>query len=260
MEFKEQSEYSGEKNEKLETLNCNTTIKQQKLREKAGEALEKNNNASGTKVEINQWNVKAHECLREMLILRGFSGSKLDAKLNSIDNPGDEWLKYASKTLSGKFSDSPEIYTLWDRAITNIDKNITDDDKKWRIARENFWGLAKNDSSKEAYLLRNMLSSAGFVFRENLSDGTAPILKDHIKGWDINKVQNWIKNDPDREEIAKRLIAGREAGKVPKSDTHDRVLSIDHILARSNGGNLLDGRNLRFMTMRDNEFKGNESE
>jgi RHS repeat-associated protein len=159
-----------------------------------------------------------------------------------------EWIAYASKTWSGRFSESPQLSALWKRATKGVDN--------WDIARENFWKLVKNDSSQEAATIRDMLKDSGCVFRKNLSDGTAPVLSKKIPKFTEDAARKWAGSDPKRQEIIERLIESRNAGKVPKSDISDRLVSIDHELARANEGSLLAPDNLRLMFLRDNVFKG----
>jgi hypothetical protein len=144
-------------------------------------------------------------------------------------------------------SQTPELATLWNRAIDGV----TD----WDAARENFWRLVRNDPSQEADFARRLLNEAGFVFRQGSAPGTAPVLADHIRKFSEPAAWRWAGNDPVRRNIVQRLIDARKAG-VPASDFSDRVLSVDHGLARTNGGSLLQPGNLWLMLLRDNLFKG----
>jgi hypothetical protein len=90
-------------------------------------------------------------------------------------------------------------------------------------ARGRFYDLVSNGQDADARDVRELLTQAGF----ELNGRNAPTLKTV----DVD--------DPDT-----RLRS-------------DLTLSIDHIQARADGGAVLDAENLRFITMRDNSFRGN---
>ena len=155
----------------------------------------------------------------------------------------------SSDIYSSTFAQSPALKELWLRASSGA----TD----WDAARNSFWRLVRTDSGKAAESVRQMLGDAGFVFRAGSDTTTAPVLAAHIPAFSEDQARQWAGSDSDRAAIVDRLMDARAAGSVPKNDFSDRVLSIDHVKARANGGSTFDPANLRFELLRDNSFKGN---
>jgi RHS repeat-associated protein len=186
---------------------------------------------------------------RNNAVKEKYGGVDLQANLKPIPQRGTkQWATYASEAFQGTFAENRQLFSLWKRAAKNAGT--------WDEAREAFWALVRTDKSNEAKFVREMLDDAGFVFRKGSADGTAPVLSEHIGKFSEARARAWAGKDSFRNEIVDRLIAFRESGTVPASDFSDRVLSIDHVIARENGGPLLDPVNLRFMIQRDNSFKG----
>jgi hypothetical protein len=182
----------------------------------------------GNALAVAGWSLRALYMFRGIAMeSAGFRAWLADADLNSLASDGESTSnlsesasKVAQKAYFSRFSETPALKKLWERAAQDLPKTADGFAK----ARRNFWQLVNSDSSAEAVFVRDMLKEAQY----ELQAGTnAPLLK--MKDWDQR--------------------ASRELT--------DRRLSIDHADPKSvSPDKTLDPSNLGFLTHRDNSFKG----
>jgi hypothetical protein len=173
-------------------------------------------------------------------------------RLKSIDNDlrsqqQKEFLQYAQKVYDNKFSKTPELNSLWNKAKEGKE-NFND-------ARNNFWKLVNSDNSREAQTVREVLKSAGYELREG---SQAPRLE--MKAADAKSMQTTLeKLSGEKKEVMKRAIADLSVNK-DKQNNLERTyltLTIDHASSQSVEKNRsLDPSNLRFMSSWDNSVRG----
>jgi hypothetical protein len=126
----------------------------------------------------------------------------------------------AQRALASRFSETPALKSLWEQASRDLPNTKVG----FATARSNFWEVVNNGTSRDAQTVRNILREAGYQLQ---GGSLAPM--NQMEGWD---------NRTSREVT-------------------DRRLTIDH--AGSQGATpdrTLDPENLRFMSQRDNSFRG----
>lgn len=136
----------------------------------------------------------------------------------------------AAKAYQSRFSETPALKALWQQAAQGLPSTT----EGFAQARSRFWRLVNEGTSADAKAVREILKEMKFELQEGTN---APMLK--LEGWDPESgMKTW---DP------------RQTREIT-----DRRLTIDHADAQSSGsGANLDPSNLRFMTQRDNSFRGN---
>lgn len=168
------------------------------------------------------WSLRGLFMFREVAMeSQGFRAWLAEADLNALASDGESFSKAAQKAFASRFSETPALKQIWEQASQNLPNTPAG----FAQARENFWQIVNNGTSAEAETVRNILKEAGYELQ---SGKNAPMLK--MQGWD---------------KRATREIT-------------DRRLTIDHADPKSAAvDKTQDSKNLRFMTQRDNSFRGN---
>lgn len=168
------------------------------------------------------WSIKGLLMFREVAMeSQGFRAWLAEANLNPLLSDGEPFSKAAQKAFASRFSETPALKQIWEEAAQNLPNTPAG----FAEARGNFWRIVNNGKSAEAETVRKILQEAGYELQ---GGNTAPMLK--MEGWD------------------KRLTR----------EITDRRLTIDHADPKSAAlEKTQDSRNLRFMTQRDNSFRGN---
>lgn len=129
--------------------------------------------------------------------------------------------RMAQKAFASRFSETPVLRDLWNEAA----RDVPNTSRGFDAARAKFWKSINNGTSKNAQDARKILRQMGYELQ---GGSNAPLLK--MKGWD---------------KRATRELA-------------DRILNVEHADPQSlNPARRLDSSNLRFMSGRDNSFRGN---
>lgn len=133
---------------------------------------------------------------------------------------GEEFPGFAQGAFASRFSATPCLKTLWERAALGS----PDTPEGFVSARREFWRLVNSSGSADAESVRAIIVTAGY----ELQSGTnAPLLK----------LQNW-------DHRTSRELS-------------DRRLTIDHADPQSaTRKQTLSSSNLRFMSQRDNSLRG----
>jgi RHS repeat-associated protein len=164
--------------------------------------------------------------------VRGKRQEDLTAILNNTPSPNmgmrssapksaTELSKIAQRAFANTFSQTPALDALWRRAAMGKANSPEGFDK----ARERFWEVVNSSSDPDAVVVRAILKEAGYELQ---GGKLAPLLK---------------------------LQTGDPKSSREQSDLR---LSIDHADPKSvNPSRTLDPAFLRFMSQRDNSFRGN---
>jgi hypothetical protein len=168
------------------------------------------------------WSIRGLLMFREVAMeSQGFRAWLAEANLNSLVSDGESFSKAAQKAFASRFSETPALKQIWEQAAQNLPNTPAG----FAQARENFWQVVNNGTSAEAETVRKILQEAGYELQGGKS---APMLK--MQGWD--------------KRVTREIT--------------DRRLTIDHADPKSAAvDKTQDSKNLRFMTQRDNSFRGN---
>lgn len=155
----------------------------------------------------------------------------------------------AQKAYNGRFSETPELNTLWMKAAEN--KN------DFNKSRNDFWKSVNHDNSHESQAVREILKNAGYKIREG---NLAPILE--IQKADKESLQASLeKLTNEKKDVMKRAIENLSTDIKDRKEKRERqylTLSIDHASPQSIEKNRsTDPSNLRFMLTWDNSVRGN---
>jgi hypothetical protein len=125
-----------------------------------------------------------------------------------------------AEAFTKKFSEVPALKSMWESAA----EGSANTSAGYRQTAERFWTEVNTGTSSDSAVAREMLEAAGY----DLQGGSrAPLLK--LQGWDSRATR----------------------------ELTDRRLSIDHIEAFSKNPSAANSSsNMRFMTQRDNSFRG----
>jgi hypothetical protein len=168
--------------------------------------------------EAQQQTAEAQQ-LAELQRMDAILGDQL-GPLPAAPPHGSPYIPTAQEAFSGRFSDTPGIEHLWDRAAK--------DQSSFAEARKEFWRLVNNDDAPDAEAVRELLHSAGYETHTGTTNAPTMQLESYeaVRPEDTNRVRA------------------------------DLTLSIDHVDAQSRGGEKLKAENLRFMSVRDNSTRG----
>jgi hypothetical protein len=145
----------------------------------------------------------------------------LDQTHGTARSNSEEFSRFAQTAFASRFSESLCLQNLWNQASLGL-PNTPDGFAK---ARANFWTLVNSSWSTDAGTVRAIIMAAGYELQ---TGNNAPLL--NSRGWD------------------------RKATR----ELTDRRLTIDHADPKSvEPGQTLNSSNLRFMSQRDNSFRGN---